>query len=455
MSRGRVFLWIALVTALMAGSFALGYVARRNQWIPRSTRQRIKDLVTSIGRGAAQDDAPRLHTGNWAPAGTAGRRSNADMEAIEPLNALGYLDAYQQPESDVSGVVFSEPEHCYGGYRLYVSGHGPEACLISVDGVQKHSWTVSLSKAFPEVPPHEAYAHRFRRAHVYPDGSLLAIFDLAGLVKLSMDSEIVWTHQGYSHHDLEVQPDGTIYVIDAELRSDGETVHSLVDYITHLSAEGAVLSRFSLEDCFAGSQYAPLLEHSSGGEDILHTNTVHILDECQKALFRELLTEGEAGERQPATERAALVSCRNIDTIALVDLDSQAIVWALTGMWRRQHEPVITDRGTIVLFDNLGLGDRSRVVEVNPLSQATLWSYEGTQENPLNSPAGSACHILPNGNILVVETAPGRATEVTRDKRVVWEFLSPHRVESSGEMLVANLYDMVPLSAEEVAFLRP
>ena len=38
-----------------------------------------------------------------------------------------------------------------------------------------------------------------------------------------------------------------------------------------------------------------------------------------------------------------LVSLRNVDTIAVVDLESEAVTWAITGMWRRQHYPKLLD----------------------------------------------------------------------------------------------------------------
>ncbi|MCC6488311.1 MAG: hypothetical protein IT364_12505, partial [Candidatus Hydrogenedentes bacterium] len=159
------------------------------------------------------------------------------------------------------------------------------------------------------------------------------------------------------------------------------------------------------------------------------------------------------GRRQiPATSPVALVSWREIDTIALIDIEAREVVWALTGLWKGQHEPVVTERGSIVVFDNRGLGEWSRIVEVDPVSQAAIWEYRGSPETPFSSMMGGAIHLLPNGNLFVVETTKGRAFEVTREKQIVWEYLSPHRIHEEEE-LVANLYDMVPVTAEEVPFI--
>ena len=55
-----------------------------------------------------------------------------------------------------------------------------------------------------------------------------------------------------------------------------------------------------------------------------------------------------------------------------------------------------------------------------------------------------SCQRLPNGNTLITESENGRALEVTRDKRVVWEFYNPHRAGARGE-LVAVLFEMLRL----------
>jgi hypothetical protein len=114
---------------------------------------------------------------------------------------------------------------------------------------------------------------------------------------------------------------------------------------------------------------------------------------------------------------------------------------------------MFTDRGTLLVFDNRSLGNRSRLVEVDPSSQAVVWEYVGSPDRPFNSEIGGSLYRLPNGNVFVVETIRGRAFELTRERDIVWEFDSPHRVQSEGEELVANLYDMVPIAAEQASFV--
>ena len=448
-------LLLLVVVFLMAASFGLGYVARRNNWINWSTRDRVHTFLARFASAHNRTDKRKDEgvpdASNWSQVETGAASSTIAEDQVEALNALGYLDAYEQPTAKESGVVYADMHQCFGGYRLYVSGHKPEARLITADGASVHSWSIPYARAFPNIPQHETYAGRFRRAYVYPDGALLAIFDLAGLVKLSVDSEIEWTHSGKSHHDMHVQPNGDIYIIDSAMESIPEQETAIIDYITHLSGDGEVLSRISIYECFQRSPYAALLTHVPKIWDIMHTNTLHILDDREKELLGPVLSG--TGRVTAVDATLALVSCRQFDTIALVDLDRRAVVWALTGMWKAQHEPVITDRGTILVFDNRSLVDWSRLVDVNPSSQAVVWEYAGSPKSPFRSAIGGSIHLLPNGNIFVVETTRGRAFELTREKKIVWEFLSPHRIQRGDETLVANLYDMVPLAAEEVPFL--
>ncbi|MCP4641309.1 MAG: hypothetical protein GY851_12780 [bacterium] len=59
----------------------------------------MKTLLTSLVPGAAEKEAFRSHVENWTPAGPAAGDSGANTEALETLNALGYLDGYEKPQS--------------------------------------------------------------------------------------------------------------------------------------------------------------------------------------------------------------------------------------------------------------------------------------------------------------------------------------------------------------------
>ena len=69
----------------------------------------------------------------------------------------------------------------------------------------------------------------------------------------------------------------------------------------------------------------------------------------------------------------------------------------------------------------------------------------------LFSPFISSAQRLPNGNTLITEGSDGRVIEVTQDREIVWEYISPYLWDSSVPS-IRNLvyrayrvpYDWVP-----------
>ena len=164
--------------------------------------------------------------------------------------------------------------------------------------------------------------------------------------------------------------------------------------------------------------------------DIFHTNTVELLD-------------GHFAERSPIFKAGnVLISVRELNVIAIVDLEAEAVVWALSGMWCRQHHPTMLNNGNMLLFDNLGHGGRSKVIEFDPLTQEVVWSYGTTPSEDFFSKTCGTCERLPNGNTLITESDNGRAFEVTPDNEIVWEFINTHRAGSKQE-LIATLNELI------------
>jgi hypothetical protein len=131
------------------------------------------------------------------------------------------------------------------------------------------------------------------------------------------------------------------------------------------------------------------------------------------------------------------------DAIAVVDMAEEKVVWALSGQWLKQHEPAVLENGNIMLFDNKGNNGRSRVLEFDPVTQQIEWSYNGEGRGLLSLTCG-ANQRLPNGNTLITESDAGRAIEVTKDKKIVWEYYTPHRAGEKKE-LIATLFEVIRL----------
>jgi hypothetical protein len=135
--------------------------------------------------------------------------------------------------------------------------------------------------------------------------------------------------------------------------------------------------------------------------------------------------------------------------IAVIDPEAQKVVWSLTGQWAYQHEPDLLDNGNILLFDNEGNGDYSKVIEFDPRSQETRWAFYGNAENDFLSKTMGSQQRLPNGNTLITESNAGRVREVTHEGREVWRFQSPHLDPDGadpGSLRAARICEMQRIS---------
>jgi hypothetical protein len=369
-----------------------------------------------------------------------------DEELIETLQALGYAAATQNRAS-LRGVTVHDRERAWPGLNFYVSGHGPEAVLIDMDGRVLHRWRKALQEVWPDrrFSPLQKRSEFWRRARLYPGGEIVAIFEIMGIIRLDRRSRVIWANDMPAHHDMQLTPEGNLYVLSraSELIPDVHpTAKVIAEYICELDPRGRELRRVSLVDCArrADPPYDFVWKAIQGRSgDILHANTLELLADPAAA--------GAPSAFRPGT---VLTSFRTIDTIALVDLEQEKIVWAYRGDFRRQHEPRMIPGGRLLLFDNEGLKDRSRVLEYDLTEMLPVWRYSGDDKHPFYSATCGANQRLPNGNTLITESDNGRAFEVTPDGRIVWEFYNPHRAGENGDY-IASLFEVVRVPESYVA----
>lgn len=352
-------------------------------------------------------------------------------------------DLWAPTRSPEAGVTLHDPQRAQQGYTLYTSGHEAAAYLVDMDGNVVHEWkrpfsTVWDKSAAVRDPQPDGFVY-FRKAHLFPNGDLLAIYEGAGdtpygygMVKLDRDGNVLWRFLEHTHHDFAVASDGRIYVLTHEISDQpAERLGHLKpprieDFLVVLSAEGEELMRIPLLGTVARSRFEPLLHTVSfyALKDPLHTNTVKIVEPGLAAGF----PRGKLGQ--------VMLSFRELNAIAILDLEMQEIVWALRGPWLGQHDPDILPNGNILLFDNNGrfkhAAGRSRVLEIDPRNSEIVWQYAGTEAQPFESAIRSSQQRLVNGNTLITESDGGRLLEVTPEGDVVWEFRNPARAGKEG-----------------------
>ena len=412
-------------------------------WAPvPPKRRRQGDASRSSAPGAPGDDPQ-----DWQLADTPGRWHRApaqpgveaapgpspeDLERrMRELEALGYASGSQLAPG-VSDVVRYDRERAQPGLNLYVSGHAPEAVLIDMDGRPLHRWALGFEALWAGVPTGEAGpgAQYWRRAHPLPDGGLIVIQSGVGIAHLDRDSRVVWRRANGAHHDLDVRPDGTIYTLTRRACVDPRVHPSepiLEDFVVVLGPDGELRTELSLIDALdAGGHFERAFRLRSG--DVLHTNSIELL--------------GAAASAVPGLRAGhVLISMRENDLVAAVDLEAGRVVWVLEGSFRGQHDPQLLDDGSLLLFDNEGLGQRSRILALDPATGERLWSYGRSEATRFHSATCGAVQRLPNGNTLITESDRGRAFEIDADKRLVWEFVNPNRAGDEGEF-IATLFEL-------------
>lgn len=369
-----------------------------------------------------------------------GELSPEERARMEELGTLGYMAGTEVAMTDETVTVY-DPERCHDGFNFYVAGHAPAAYLVDMEGKLLHEWGMAYSELWDDYEPGrpDAGMDSWRRAYLFENGDILAIFEGFGIIKLDKDSNLIWAKKNNAHHDLEVLPDGSIYVLTFRQQLNPK-VHAerevREDYVTRLSADGEELESFSLVDAFdQGDIDWRNDEDARAAGDIMHTNTLFVIPEGANCTV-EWLKPGYI-----------LSSSRTLSLVTVIDPRRQIVVKALDGGWFRQHDPQLLPSGNILLFDNLGRSRLSTAIEFDPQTGETVWFYGGTKEMPLRSDWCGSVARFPDGNTLINETEAGRSVEVTHDGEIVWEFYIPHRV-GEDPVLIASLYDLVRLSAD-------
>lgn len=342
-----------------------------------------------------------------------------------------HAEAPTAPPSAVSRDV-DRPDKTCDGFTALSTDHGAHAMLVNMRGDVVHRWAAPFSKIWPRAPhvsnPVDDDKIYFFACYVYANGDLLAVCHGTGdtpygygLVKLDKDSRVLWTYDANVHHAVNVGEDGTICVLTHEIVHamprglEFVTVPALVDSVVVLSADGKELKKIPLLEAFRDSDHALLLPRqellSELAWDVLHANAVEVLS-TELAPHFPLFRAGQL-----------LVSLREIDTIAVLDVEKRRIVWTARGPWRRQHDPHFLANGRLLIFDNAGSALESRVLEYDPKTHACPWFYADEDSPRFVSQIQGRCQRLGNGNTLIVDSHDGALMEVTPARELAWSCL--------------------------------
>ncbi|MCR9166017.1 MAG: arylsulfotransferase family protein [Nannocystaceae bacterium] len=385
------------------------------------------------GLGVVSLDEPHDENQRGRP-----ERREARPDPVRQLSSMGYVDGTVDEDLERSGVVVHARGRTQPGLNFYSSRKQARAQLLDMQGNVVHEWS---------RPGMGSWQH----VSLMPDGSVIGLVKDKRMFKVDEDSNLVWTFEDRVHHDLDIGPDGNIWVLARTKRAMPRyhTEHPTTeDFVVEVSPDGAELRRISVLAMFEASPYAVLLNdgdsltaravarsnpHRRSKEfDILHTNHVEVLD-------------GSLADANPAFAKGnLLLSPRNAHTIVVANPQTEEIVWAWgSSKLMFQHHPTVTRDGTILVFNNGDERTGSQVLELDPRTGDIVWTY-GPTEGFFSHQRGSNLR-LDNGNTLITESDAGYVFEVARSGEVVWEFRNPHvKKKKQLRMAIWRMYRVDP-----------
>jgi len=322
-------------------------------------------------------------------------------------------------------VPYYAPDKCYGGYTLFTPLMGSVTWLIDMEGRPVHCWNMPSSPG--------GYGRLLPNGNLFYAGKdvngPIAWAGAAGgiLVEVDWDGNVVWEYRDpYQHHDFARLDNGNTMILGL-VKVPDDIVPKVRGGIPGTEREGVMWTDYFREITPDGRTVWEWLayEHLDFDVDIAGLTTP-----------RAEWTHGNACFIMPNGD--ILTTFHHIDTAAIIDKNTGDIKWRWgVGEISQPHDPTLLDNGNILIFDN-GPQRRkmppsySRVVEVNPESGEIVWEYVADPPGSFYAHNISGAQRLPNGNTLICAGPLGRFFEVTPDKEVVWEFLSPFYYWRSG-----------------------
>jgi hypothetical protein len=396
-----------------------------------------RSVIANQTRRAAEVDVQTHVTGDQPASAAPTAPSAMDAEQAAALAALGYIDEGELAvEGRPQGTAELDAERSAGGINVYTMGGRSGAVAVDMTGAEVHRWDFAIPDAWPGFshPEVEPDSVPWRRAQVLPGGDLIGLWSGYGIVRITASSELVWGHWLPVHHDLHVNDDGSLVVLTTKFTDRPDLYPSPVaeEHLTWMSAEGHPTRSVSLLQAFERYPQWPAIWENrpvKDSEDIFHANTVYVL-------------ESDYSHIHPAfTTGRVLTSMRHLDAIALIDPETETVVWARQGGFKRQHDPQLDDDG-LWIFDNQGAGGKtSRMIKIDPRNGTILREWKGDEGHRLWSRTCGHAQQLSNDNLLVVSSEQGVVYELTGDDEVVWSYHVPDEIAAEDGQRVARFFE--------------
>ena len=320
-------------------------------------------------------------------------------------------------EHHPNGLIHHNRQLSYPGYTLFSAGDR-KAFLMDMGGRFVHQWHCSKGISNPRL-----LANGNLIALAWPSPEVAGQRGLNGQAaacyELDWDGQVVWEYEDpWIHHDYERLPNGNTLLLKwvpipkglvrrvkgGYNDEDDDPSHMLGDLVLEVTAAGEIVKQWkSWEHLDPTTEIICPLDHRM---EWTHANSI---------------------SRTPRGDW--LISLRRVSTVLEVSARTGKIKWKWgDGTTSHQHDAKYSSKDTITIFDN-GVHRRgvdfSRALEIDAKTRKILWEYTDDPPFSFHTLMGGSVDRLPNGNMLICETAKGQFFEVTRRKQVVWEYINP------------------------------
>ncbi|MDH3691406.1 MAG: hypothetical protein OEU36_18355 [Gammaproteobacteria bacterium] len=335
------------------------------------------------------------------------------------------------------------------------SGSALLAWITDRDGSIQHAWRQPNEDIWSPLENRDAVGQVWGSypvgSHLYPNGDILVsyqgidVFPFAmGIAKFDKDSNLIWKRNGFYHHWFSVDSDGYIYVPDLKmvtspLKIDDHKKYLVCedgtfayDVISVLDQSGEKIREIDVLESIIESDLAGLLNSNKQQQEEIETcDPTHLNDV-------RVLSEEVAGEFPDFSQGDLLISLRSLNTVGVLDKDTNLFKWFYVGSAHHQHSPRYGRNGHVFLFDNYG-GRESRgisrvlSVDVNTRMSQAVFPRNGVRLPTRAFHSDTAGHMdlnLTGDRVLVSFTHQGLVWEVDIEKgEIVWEFVNTHLVD--------------------------
>lgn len=424
---------LLLVFAVIGLSFCYGFVSHRFELFPYNAIRNAYLAYTALVELVAEKPDQK-NIDFWEKPG----RSEPVYRTLAP--------------SAGSELIF-----VLGNERTYAEKAESTAYLAWITdrtGTIIHAWK-DPGEIWMPLEGREAIGSKWRSypvgAHLFPNGDILVSYhgvgvfpSSMGLAKFDKDANLLWKRSDYFHHWLSIGPDGEIYIPDLEFATSPlqvpdhdkiivcDQVRFPYDSIAVLDQDGNKTREIDTLNALVNSDLAGLFSsnkekpHAVDTCDPMHLNDAQILSQQLAVQYPEF----EAGD--------LLVSFRTLNTIGVLDLETERFKWHFDGPSHHQHSPRFLGKNRVLMFDNYGgrvSRGTSRILEVNveDNSYRTVFPPDNAElpEIPFMSDTAGHIDVSEDGErILVSFTHQGLIWEIdVASGELLWEFVNTHKVD--------------------------